>query len=325
MLILKRPFTDPYLNIAAEEYFVHQKKENICMLWTNEKSVIIGKHQNAYAEINYLYLKANKIPVIRRISGGGAVYHDPGNINFTFIQNADKNNLVDFGKFTHIIKLFMQSIGIDINISKRNSLFIGNKKFSGHAEHVFHDRVLHHGTILFNTDLVALGECLKQKKEYSGKAMTSVRSDVCNIAPLLPHYVDIHVFINQLTDWLKDYFEGSKSYELDTDDLHEISKLAGSKYKTWAWNFGYSPKYQFNAIIPTVNGTFLVLIFVENGKFKSIELQSETKNSGLRSILQTMIGVLHEEDEIDKFAEINKSDFKIVGIKTEGFGELFFT
>jgi len=130
MFIYLRPYTNPFLNLAAEEYYIRHATDEICMVWINEQSVIIGKHQNAYAEINYPYLCENQIPVIRRISGGGAVYHDMGNINLSFISNTHKTNQVDFGKFTAIVIAFLHSYGLEISVNKRNSLFIGDRKFS---------------------------------------------------------------------------------------------------------------------------------------------------------------------------------------------------
>ncbi len=324
MLIFYRPFTDPYFNIAAEEYFVKHATDDICMVWINERSVIIGKHQNAFAEINYPYVKANNIPVIRRISGGGAVYHDTGNVNFTFISKTVKTNQVDFGRFTAILALFMQSFGIDINVSKRNSLFIGNLKFSGHAEHIFHDRVLHHGTILFNTDLEALQNSLNPEKEYRGKALSSVRSEVCNIAPLLPENIDIHHFVNQFVTWLKEYYTGSIFHQLEENELDAINQLSETKYKTWQWNFGYSPAYRFRVDIPTVTGSFSILLSVENGKFVTIELQDGLKNDGIADILNSLTGILHEESEIDKFVKKNRLKLELTGIKTVTFTEAFF-
>jgi len=324
MLIFYRPFTDPYLNIASEEYLVKHATDDICMIWINEKSVIIGKHQNAFAEINYPYVRANNIPVIRRISGGGAVYHDTGNVNFTFITKTVKTNQVDFSRFTSIIAHFMQSIGIEINVSKRNSLFIGNLKFSGHAEHVFHDRVLHHGTILFDTNLEALQNSLTPVKDYQGKAMASVRSNVCNIAPLLPESIDSHQFIKKLVDWLKNYYPGSESYNLLPDQLEAIEQLSETKYKTWQWNFGYSPAYTFQAEIPLVTGSFPIIIRIANGKFVHIDLPSDSGNLELFKILESMTGLLHKEEEIAKFVENNRQQLELVGINTVIFSEAFF-
>ena len=324
MLIFYRPFTDPYLNIAAEEYFIKQSAEDICMIWLNERSVIIGKHQNAFAEINYPYVHTNHIPVIRRISGGGAVYHDMGNVNFTFIKKTVKSNQVDFSQFTSVLVAFMQSLGIEINVNKRNSLFIGSQKFSGNAEHIFHDRVLHHGTLLFNTDLEVLQKSLIPEKEYQGKAMKSVRSEVCNLAPLLSKTIDIHEFIRILIVWLRDYYAESKSYELTEYDLKTISELSETKYKTWEWNFGYSPAYHFQTEIPMISGLLPITVNVENGKFVQINSLSENRNPDLAVLLNNMAGILHKEEEIDKFVEENKQLLELVGANTVLFTSAFF-
>jgi len=324
MLIFYRPFTDPYLNIAAEEYLVKHATDDICMLWINEQSVIIGKHQNAFAEINYPYVRAHNIPVIRRISGGGAVYHDTGNVNFTFITKTSKTNQVDFGRFTSIIAQFMQSIGVEINVSKRNSLFIGSLKFSGHAEHIFHERVLHHGTILFDTDLDVLQNSLNPGKEYHGKAMSSVRSNVCNIASLLPVSTDIHQFIENLITWLKNQYPGSKSYNLQPDDLAAIEQLSETKYKTWQWNFGYSPAYTFQADIPLVTGSFPITIAIKNGTIEHIDFPFNSGNYELTKILDRMTGLLHKEEDIAKFVENNRNQLELVGVNTVTFSEAFF-
>jgi len=324
MYIFFRPFTDPYLNIAAEEYFIKHCDDELCMIWLNNPSVIIGKHQNAYAEINFPYVRANHIPVIRRISGGGAVYHDSGNVNFTFIKRAEINNQVDFKQFTSVINLFMQNLGIEINISKRNSLFIGDKKFSGHAEHIFHSKVLHHGTILFNTNLDALNYSLKPTGHYQGKAMASVRSNVCNVAPFLSEKMDIQVFTDKLVAWLRDYFPGSKPYLIAENELDAIKKLAETKYKTWKWNFGYSPAYSFDVNIPIFTGYITVNIKVENGKFIQIDFPSESLSQELAGILNSMKGIMHNEEGINRFATENLQHFEQASINPVTFTDAFF-
>ncbi len=324
MLIFYRPVTDPYLNLAAEEYFVKHAVEDMCMLWVNQPSVIIGKHQNALAEINYPFVRAHQIPVIRRISGGGAVYHDTGNVNFTFVQKTGKTNPVDFGRFTSVIKLFMQSLGMDINISKRNSLFVGDHKFSGHAEHIFHDRVLHHGTILFNTDLQILEQCLSPVKEYTGKAMVSVRSEVVNIAPLLPRHMDIQEFTDAFTNWLLAYYPGSSGYQLSIDEQQAIQQLSESKYKTWQWNFGYSPAYTFRVMVPLQNACILMDIKVLNGKITQLDFPSVPPDDQLYDTLQPMCGLLHKEEEIAGFIEINRNSLELAGVNIVYLYDAFF-
>ena len=324
MLIFYRPFTDPYLNIAAEEYFVKNATDDICMLWINEKSVIIGKHQNAYGEINYPYVSENHIPVIRRISGGGAVYHDKGNLNFSFIRKTSKSNAVDFNRFTSVMVQFMQSLGLEVNINKRNSLFIGDRKFSGHAEHVFHDRVLHHGTILWDTDLAALQKSLVPSKAFNTKAMGSVRSEVCNLAPLLPDFTGIQQFTGKLVNWMLAFYEGSTLYDLQGNDLEAIHMLAETKYKTWQWNFGYSPAYSFSVQIPLMQGSEPWIIKVENGKIVGIEPGIESRQQPVAEKLQSMIGLLHREEDIDRFVENNCKALELDGLNTVNFTETFF-
>lgn len=324
MLILYRPFTDPYLNIAAEEFFVKQANEDMIMIWINEASVIIGKHQNAFAEINYPFVQKNKIPVIRRISGGGAVYHDTGNVNFTFIKKTDKTNQVDFSRFTSIIVKFIQSIGLEVNVSKRNSLFIGNQKFSGHAEHIFHDRVLHHGTLLFNTDLATLQQSLNPEKEYQGKAMASVRNDVTNIAPLLPESIDIHQFIDRFIFWLSENYPESRTFEIQEEELQAIQQLSESKYKTWNWNFGYSPEYNFKVNIPLKTGSIPIIVKVKNGEFIQVVPPADIIESKLAELLNTMKGILHKEEEIYKFVEKNKYSLELAGVNSVKLSEAFF-
>jgi len=324
MIISNRQFTDPFLNIAAEEYFIKNAQEDMCMIWVNDRSVIIGKHQNAYAEINYPFVRSNHIPVIRRISGGGAVYHDAGNVNFSFILKAMQPNHVDFRKFTSIIMGFMQSLGIQVNVSKRNSLFIGERKFSGHAEHLFHNKVLHHGTLLFNTDLSILEQSLSPAREFQSKAMASVRSMVTNIAPLLPTGTTIQHFIDLFINWLLEYFQGSSIFQFKAEEMEAIERLAETKYKTWEWNFGYSPAYTFRIDIQTDKGVIEATTRVENGKILYIHLDQANDNSEISQKLNLLTGTLHKEEEIIKFVENNQSGLELAGINTVSLREAFF-
>lgn len=324
MLIFNRPFTNPYFNIAAEEYFVKQATEDICMIWVNEQSVIIGKHQNAYAEINFPFVRRNAIPVIRRISGGGAVYHDTGNVNFTFIKKTDKTNPVDFKRFTSIIVKFMESLGIEVNSNDRNSLFVENMKFSGHAEHIFHDKVLHHGTILFNTDLEKLQNCLTPEKTYEGKALVSVRSTVGNIVPLLSETIEIEEFTKTLTEWLLDFYPGSNSYKLQSGDISAINQLVETKYKTWEWNFGYSPDYVFQINIPGENTLNIFSLKVKNGLIVQVDSSDKFKSNTITTLLNGTIGLHHREDEINKYVVNNRNVLELAGINIVNFCSEFF-
>ncbi len=324
MLVFYRPYTDPYFNIAAEEYFVKHALDDICMIWISEPSVIIGKHQNAFAEINYPYVRKNHIPVIRRISGGGAVYHDTGNVNFTFVQKTKPGFPVDFTQFTSIIIRFTESLGIVATTNSRNSLFAGDLKFSGHAEHIFHDKVLHHGTILFSTNLEILQHSLTPLKEYQGKALQSVRSKVGNLAPLLPQIADVHEFVKQFTSWLNNQYPGSHSYYLTQADSKSITELAETKYKTWQWNFGYSPAYTFDINIPASNGNLMLKIKVENGIITSTDISGVAVNQTISNALSGLAGTPHHAEALGEFIRKNQLQLELAGIKTVTFSEAFF-
>jgi len=324
MLILSRPFLDPFLNIAAEEYFVKNTEEAMCMVWRNSPSVIIGKHQNAFAEINHSFVEANRIPVIRRISGGGAVYHDLGNVNFSFIEKADRNNPVDFMKFTQIIIRFLSELGIEAHVNPRNSILIGDKKISGHAQHLFRDRVLHHGRLLFDTDLAKLNGCLEPEKKYSGKAPQSVRNEVANISDFLEKPMDVVSFADQLVEFLLLIHPGSGQYDISQTEMETINQLAISKYHMWEWNFGYSPAYEFNMAISSMNKTLEIGLKVENGTFVGVHFPIGEETGTLQSVFQKLIGKRHKLDEIDSFIHENKLSFELEGLDAVYLKQAFY-
>lgn len=199
-LILKT--TNPYLNLAIEEYMFSETDDDVFMLWRNEPTIVIGKNQNGYAEINMPYVKENNIHIARRITGGGAVYHDLGNVNYTFITGRNKTG-IDFEYFTAPIIEALKKLGISAILSGRNDLLVGDKKFSGNAQHTKGTRVLHHGTLLFDTDLDVLSLALKVDEEkIKAKAIKSTRSRVVNIKSILSYDMTAEDFINVISDFV---------------------------------------------------------------------------------------------------------------------------
>jgi lipoate-protein ligase A len=178
---IQRTETDPYYNIAAEEYLLKTATTDTFMIWRNEPSVVVGKHQNALREINHDYIQSLNLPVIRRISGGGTVYHDPGNINFSFIYTGRKDNLVDFRHFTEPVIRFLQNSGLNAGFEGKNNIMVNGLKVSGNSAHIFRQKVLHHGTLLFNTDLDKLEKAISGgEKRFTDKAVRSVHAEVTN-------------------------------------------------------------------------------------------------------------------------------------------------
>ena len=191
MILIHRTDTDPYFNIAAEEYVLKHIDEDVFMLWTNTPSVIVGKHQVTVAEANITYTHRHNIPVIRRISGGGTVYHDEGNLNYSLVVRGEKGKLVDYHKYSSTIINALQRQGLNASLEGKSNLVVDGLKFSGNAEHVYRDRVLHHGTILFDSDLEQLRKCIRPLHDhYNDRSVRSKDSRIINLRELLPASTD---------------------------------------------------------------------------------------------------------------------------------------
>jgi lipoate---protein ligase len=303
MLLIQRHQTNPYFNIAAEEYVLKHFSEDVFMLWQNEPSVIIGKHQNTLSEINHSYVGQNRIPVVRRISGGGAVFHDLGNLNFTFIKTIHGEDLVDFKRFIDPIISVLQELGIDARQEGHNDIRINGLKCSGNAEHVFKNRVLHHGTILFSSDLETLGIALHSEEDrFTGRAVKSRRSPVTNIISHLQVKITMSEFIDKVYKHLFSIDQNARFYNLTDSDLSDIQNLTDQKYNTWEWNFGYSPAYKYRHQIKDLNCELETIgcIITKASIYNNISLEHFTfLENGLK-------GVRHHKEEIQKvISELN--------------------
>ena len=236
--------TDPAYNLAVEEYvFEHMPRDRAYfMLWQNDNAVIVGKHQNTLAEINESYIKANGIRVVRRLSGGGAVYHDLGNLNFTFITDADQTDQINFRQFCQPVIRALASMGIQAETNGRNDLTVAGQKISGNAQYIRGGRVMHHGTLLFCSDLEKVSLALQVDPEkIAAKGIKSVRSRVTNIADHMDRPVSMEHFRAALLDQMKQTLPGEE-YVLNAEEQAAVDQIRRSRYDTWEWNYGSSPE-----------------------------------------------------------------------------------
>ena len=300
MLILDSPSTDPYFNIAAEEYLLKETVGDFTFIYVNDPSIIIGKHQNAYAEINLPFIQESRIPVVRRISGGGTVWHDPGNVNFSFILNGKEGQLVNFREYAAPVLSYLQNLNIPAEFGSRNEILVEGKKISGNAEHVYRNRVLHHGTLLFSSDLSALKDALGTVPgKYRDRAVQSVRSEVVNIQEFLETKVKASAFRNNLVVHLSGFFEDSERYEFSGPEMAGIKELISRKYETWQWNIGYSPRYQMSREIEWNGYPVIIHLEVEKGMIMGVDIKSDDADRAIFDLLPGMLaGVDHDPGQI---------------------------
>ncbi len=265
-LFLTHDNTDPQFNIASEEYLLKQKDGFYIYLWKNAPSVIVGINQNTLEEVNLDYLENNGIKLVRRMTGGGAVYHDLNNICYTVIAPFDQS-ADNYKKFTAPVIEYLNSLGVKAEFSGRNDITVNGKKISGNAQTVFKNRIMHHGTLLFNTDMSALEGVLKPNKlKIQSKGIKSVRARVTNIYNELP----IKMSAEEFFIGLKEYFSKScKKYIFTETDVLEIEKLKKQKYSTYEWNIGYSPKGSNRFDGKFTFGVFSISFDTEDGKVKN--------------------------------------------------------
>lgn len=243
MVFIDVTTTDPDHNLALEEYVFNQmsRDKEYLLLWQNDNAIIVGRHQNTLAEIDSHYVQEKGIRVVRRMSGGGAVYHDMGNLNFSFIVDSESSQ-VDLRSFCLRVASALQKLGLDAQVDGRNDILANGCKISGNAQYVKEGRVMHHGTLLFDSNLSVLSAALKPDPEkIKAKGVQSVRSRVANIRSLLPEDMTLPQFRGFLAETLLQDIPHSR-YELTAQDLEAVEAIRAQRYGTWDWNYGASPQ-----------------------------------------------------------------------------------
>lgn len=281
MLCIVDTLTDPYWNLAAEEYLLVSLTGPVFRLWRNAPSVIVGRYQNSAAEINSDFVRRKGIPVVRRLTGGGAVFHDLGNINYTFIDRkvAGEDTAAMFRRFTSPVISALRSLGVDACLQGRNDLVIDGRKFSGNAVCVHGDRVLQHGTLLFSASVEDLSGALNTRPEkFMGKGVQSNRSRVTNISEHLPDSrkrMPVEEFIAYLQEYIVGNGVTAQLRGYTPEEREAIDRLCRDKYSTWQWNFGNSPRYGLNQTRRFPWGFLEVSIDVSGGIIRTCSIRGD--------------------------------------------------
>ncbi len=291
MLLINLESTDPFFNLAVEEILLKSSNEEYLILGINSPSVIIGKHQVAHRETDTRFVTENNIPVIRRLSGGGTVFHDTGNLNFTFIRQSEVGKQVDFRKYTRPVLDFLTAIGVDARLEGKSDLKVNGLKISGNAEHVHRNRVLHHGTLLFSASMPMLSNSIRKDTScYSSRAVTSNPAKVTNLGTMLPSFDNIETFRTEMMRFLSGNLPASVPCQLSQTEREQAENLAASKYKTWEWNQAYGPEYTFSNCFTINEKKHSCSIFVKDGIICNFSLEGSEE---MEAASRTLTGCRH--------------------------------
>ena len=285
----------PAYNVALEAYAFREllAEDELFILWINEPTIVIGKHQNAIEEINKTYTDEHGIHVVRRLSGGGAVYHDLNNLNYTIISNKSQEGAFDFKTFSQPVIETLADLGVTATFTGRNDLEIDGKKFCGNAQAYYKGRMMHHGCLLFDVDMTVLGNALQVSKDkIESKGVKSVRARVTNILDELPEKMTVEAFSNQLLNKMKEYV-------FSDDDLKNIQALADQQFGTWDWTYGKAPEYTIKRSVRYPAGKITTYANVEKSVIKGIKLYGDFFGiKDVADIEQALIGLRYEYPDV---------------------------
>ena len=301
--ISNKNLTDPTMNLAMEEYVLKNmpNDDSYFLFYVNRPSIIIGKNQNTIEEINKPYIDEHNIDVVRRISGGGAVYHDTGNLNFSFITNDDGDSFHNFKKFTEPIVEALNKLGVNAELSGRNDIQVGQAKISGNAMVKVKDRMFSHGTLILNSDLNEVQNALKvNPAKIKSKGIKSIRSRVANIVEFLDEPLDIETFKSIILKTIFGEQSDVEEYELTADDWSEIEELSNTKYRTWDWNYGKNPKYNFEREEKFEKGFVQIKCDVKRGRIEHAKIFGDFFGEGdITDLEEALTGTLHDFESIE--------------------------
>lgn len=306
---------DPAYNVALEAYAFQKLTDidEIFILWINEPAIIIGRHQNTIQEINKEFIDKNGIHVVRRLSGGGAVYHDLNNLNYTIISNNTQEGVFDFQTFSKPVIDTLAKLGVKAEFTGRNDLEINGQKFAGNAQAYYKGRMMHHGCLLFDVDMSVLGQALKVSKDkIESKGIKSVRARVTNIVDHLSDKITVQEFSDAILAQVKEEYPEMDEYVLSDAELSEIQAMRDNQFATWDWTYGKAPEYTIERGVRYPAGKITTYANVENSTIKSVKIFGDF--FGVKPV-----------DDIEKMLEGVRYDYKdvLAALKTVDTSQYF--
>ena len=302
MRYIKNVSTNPYYNMAFDEYCLESLSINepVFYLWQNRPAVIVGFNQEINTEVNLDYLKENGIDLVRRVTGGGAVYHDLGNLNYTIVGRSEDLER-DYPEYASIMAKALQKLGVPATLSGRNDILVEGRKVSGFAKRVCKNRLMVHGTLMYNVDVDVLTKVLNPSNtKLQSKGIASVRSRVANLCEYLPNVPDIQTFSKQLEEILSHHYQDTE-YQLSEEDLANIQQLTDKKFATWEWNYGRSPKATLTHSARLACGTVEIHLTLAENRISSCRFGGDfLGNLPATDLESALIEIIYDTENIRK-------------------------
>lgn len=318
--------TDPAFNLALEEYCLMNLPidRGYLLLYVNGPSIVIGKHQNAVEEINTDFIEDHQTPVLRRQSGGGTVYHDLGNLNFSFIRRYEPAYFNNYDHFTGLVVEALQRMRVPATLNERGDIYVDGRKVSGNAQAVRRERMVSHGTLLFRADLAHVSEALRLKPgRITSRGRPSVRARVTNIGGYLPGELGMDDFRALLLSHLPCRTSGV--YTLAPGEVAQVEALAESRYRSWEWNYGRSPAFDLQRSQPFPGGDVTVEVRVDKGIIEQVRFHGRFTEPGrMHAIVERLTGTRYRRDDIRQVFAAHAHDAPLEGAPTEAWARLLY-
>ncbi|WP_159561018.1 lipoate--protein ligase [Streptococcus halichoeri] len=305
---------NPAYNVALEAYAFRElvDEDELFILWINEPAIIIGKHQNTIQEINKEYIEEHGIHVVRRLSGGGAVYHDLNNLNYTIISNKSEEGGFDFKTFSQPVIATLADLGVKAEFTGRNDLEINGKKFCGNAQAYYKGRMMHHGCLLFDVDMTVLGDALKVSKDkIESKGIKSVRSRVTNILDELPEKITVEEFSDRLLAKMKETYPDMEEYVLSDAELAKVQASAEQQFGNWDWTYGQAPEYTIERNVRYAAGKITTFANVQQSLIKNIKIYGDFFGiKDVKDIEELLVGCKYNyQDVLERLKTIDTTKY----------------
>lgn len=324
-IYLETGSTDPRWNLAFEEYVLtHRRTGDYLILWQNANTIVIGQNQNAEAEINRAFVEQHHINVVRRMTGGGAVYHDLGNLNYSFITDVGDASRLSIAAFAEPVVRSLRELGLEAEVSGRNDILVDGKKVSGTAQRMTGGRILHHGTLLFDSDPSMVAGALNvDPAKFRSKSAKSVRSRIGNIRASLSEDMTLPQFWEHLKKTLAE--DGIRPDKLGEEELSAVRALKESRYDTWEWNFGRSPKFDLSNKCRFDGGTLEVGLSVAQGSITAAAFYGDfLAVTPLAPLTDALVGCPLREADVARVLGTQPLDKMFGGITKEEILALIF-